>query len=77
MICLIAGAKDLPRVARQLGLVTGRAVSYVSAVRKQALSIADETEISKASPATSVTHAWQILAGQEYVLRQDSPTLFR
>lgn len=42
-----SGAKDLPRVARQLGQVTGRAVSYVSAVRRQALSFADETEISK------------------------------
>lgn len=44
---LLVGAKDLPRVARQLGVVTGRAVAYVSAIRRQALSFADETEISK------------------------------
>ena len=46
-VSFASGAKDLPRVARQLGQVTGRAVSYVSAVRRQALSFADETEISQ------------------------------
>ena len=48
-----AGAKDLPRVARQAGRYTGRAVSYISALRRQTLSYADETEIGKASQEVS------------------------
>lgn len=35
-----------------MGQVTGRAVSYLSALRKQTLSFADETEIGKVNENT-------------------------
>ena len=67
-----AGAKDLPRVAKQMGLATGRAVSYVAAVRKQALSFADETEISKASARQQLLSKLPVTTLQVTSLREDS-----
>jgi len=43
----VIGSKDLPHVARMAGRATGRAVSYVSALRNRAFSFAEETELNK------------------------------
>lgn len=43
----LIGSKDLPHFARLAGRATGRAVSYVSALRNRAFSFAEETELNK------------------------------
>jgi hypothetical protein len=43
----VSGSKDLPHFARLAGRATGRAVSYVSALRNRAFSFAEETELNK------------------------------
>ncbi len=42
-----AGPKDLPRVARAAGRVTGQAVSYVSAARSRMMNFAEEADLTK------------------------------
>jgi len=43
----LIGSKDLPRVARMAGRATGRAVTYISALRNRAFTFAEETELNK------------------------------
>ncbi|KAK9819727.1 hypothetical protein WJX72_001678 [[Myrmecia] bisecta] len=44
---VVIGPKDLPKVARAAGRLTGQAASYVSTARSRMLTFAEETELTK------------------------------